>query len=91
MITYTKKLVKSVDSIYCDMCGENCTKEQLGHEYGLLEAQWGYSSKQDGKTYDIHLCEKCFMNVITFIKKQRQCNLRPFNYPYEKDPLDGAY
>lgn len=89
MKTYRNKLIKSIDSIYCDMCGENCTQEQLGHEYALLEAQWGYNSKQDGKRYDIHLCEQCFMDIVIFIKKQRKTNLGPFKYAYKYDPLEG--
>lgn len=89
MKTYKKKKVKTVDQIYCDSCGSNCTKDQLGHEYGVLEANWGYCSKQDGTNYEIHLCENCFMEIVEYIKKKRKKTLGCFVYPYDYDPLDG--
>lgn len=89
MKTYRKKTVKVVDNVYCDGCGSNCNKEQLGSEYAVLEANWGYSSKQDGTMYEIHLCENCFTETIDFLKKKRKSVLRCFTYPYEYDPLEG--
>lgn len=89
MKTYKKKTVKTIDQVYCDSCGSNCTKDQLGYEYGVLEASWGYSSKQDGTNYEIHLCEICFMEVVDFLKKKRKRVLGCFNYPHKEDPLEG--
>lgn len=90
MKTYRKKVVKVIDKVYCDVCGSNCSKdEQLGYEYGVLEANWGYSSKQDGTNYDIHLCETCFMAIVDSLKKKRKSVLGCFNYPYDYDPLNG--
>jgi hypothetical protein len=89
--TYKKKTVKVVDRILCDACGEDCTiTEPVNeHEYAELTATWGYFSNQDGTQYDIHLCETCFNEVLSFIKNKRRKILGPFNYPYDKDPLEG--
>lgn len=89
MKTYYEKTIKTVDQVYCDGCGNNCSKEQLDHQYAVLEAVWGYGSSYDGTKYDIQLCEHCFTNIIDFIKQKRKRILGPFVYPYENDPLGG--
>jgi hypothetical protein len=91
MKTYKKKTVKAVDKILCDACGKDCTITEPvdEHEYAELTAVWGYFSQQDGIQYDIHLCENCFNEVLGFIKEKRRKVLGPFNYPYDKDPLEG--
>lgn len=78
------------DQVRCDICDINCTTEQLGREYATLEALWGYSSKKDGTSYEIHLCEMCFVKTIEWMKKQRQKILGCFIYPHDKDPLEGT-
>jgi len=88
MKTYKEEIRKAIDKIYCDCCGENCSKH-IDHEYAELSAAWGYCSKQDGNQYDIELCENCFLDVLNFIKDKRQKVLGPFNFPHEKDPLEG--
>lgn len=89
MQTHKNKTIKVIDQVYCDSCGSNCSRDQLGNEYGVLEAKWGYSSKQDGTVYEIHLCENCFMETVNFIKDKRRRTLGCFNYPYDYDPLEG--
>lgn len=91
MKLYTEKTIKAIDSIYCDGCGKTCTITEPvhEHEYATLEATWGYFSNQDGTQYNIELCETCFDEVLELIKKKRKKVLGPFNYPYDKDPLDG--
>lgn len=94
MKTYKKKTVKVTDKIYCDSCGDCCSKGTdnnpvLDHEYAELSATWGYFSDQDGMQYDIQICETCFNEVIDFLKKKRKRVLGCFNYPYEYDPLKG--
>jgi hypothetical protein len=84
MKTYKKKTVKVVDQILCDCCGQSCSNE-YDHEFAAIEAKWGYWSKQDGTVYGIQICETCFTEVLNFIKDKR----RTFNFPYEKDPLEG--
>jgi hypothetical protein len=95
MKTYKKKLTKVISEILCDCCGQSCTKEvptikpSFDHEYAKIEATWGYFSNQDGTQYDIEICETCFTEVLDYIKDKRQKVLGPFNFPYEKDPLEG--
>lgn len=91
MKTWKKKTIKAVDDVNCDVCGKSTTHyDYIGPDYASLEACWGYGSKDDGTKYDIHLCESCFVNVLNFIKEQRRKVLGSFNYPYDKDPLDGV-
>lgn len=92
MKTYKKKTVKSVDKIYCDCCGQDCTITEPvhEHEYAELSATWGYFSQQDGQQFDIQLCETCFNEVLDFIKKKRKRVLGCFKYPHDKDPLEGS-
>lgn len=88
MKTYIEVTRKIEHQIYCDVCGDCCTKEYES-EYATLEALWGYFSKKDGDRFDIQLCEKCFDEIIDWMKQKRKIHLEPFNYPYDKDPLKG--
>ena len=36
------------------------------------------------------MCDKCFNDILDWIKQKRKQNLGPFNYPYDKDPLEGT-
>jgi hypothetical protein len=88
MKTYKEEIRKAIDKIYCDCCGENCSKD-IDHEYAELSATWGYGCKDDGMEYDIDLCEDCFAEVLHFIKDKKRKVLGPFDYPYDHDPLNG--
>ena len=92
MRTYKTEPKKVVDEILCDCCGESCTITEpvVEHEYAELIATWGYFSDQDGKQFNIDLCENCFDDVLVFIKNQRRKILGPFKYPHKTDPLEGA-
>jgi hypothetical protein len=94
MKTTKDKTVKVLDRIYCDVCGQSCTKgdEDNGwtdHEYAIIEATWGYFSHQDGTQYNIEICEHCFNEVLECMKKIRKRILGPNKYPYDSDPLEG--
>lgn len=89
MKTYKKVEKKVEDKVYCDVCGAGCTEEPLDSEYATLEAKWGYGSSRDGEQFDIQLCEKCFSDTIGWMTQKRKQYLRPFDYPFEKDPLKG--
>lgn len=89
MKTYKKEYKQVLDKIYCDMCGLCCTDDNFGNEVATLEASWGYCSSKDGSKFDIQLCERCFDDVLEWIKKKRKSYLGVFKYPYEKDPLNG--
>lgn len=84
----TKKLktVEIIDKTYCDICNKVCTDDFYNdHEYALIEAHWGYFSRNDGTKYEIHLCENCFYDTISWMKTKRT---EYFHSPI-KDPLDG--
>jgi len=41
-------------------------------ECGELKAQWGYGSKNDGKSYHIDLCESCFSLALAALRDHRK-------------------
>lgn len=91
MRTYKEEVRKTVDEIFCDCCGKSCTISEpvVEHEYASIEAIWGYFSNQDGKQYNIEICEDCFNDVLEFITNKHKRILGPCKYPYEHDPLEG--
>ena len=69
MIKYKEAITKVIDYIICDSCGENCKQKMSEYsEYATLYADWGYWSDSDGQSYKLHLCEKCFYDVLGHIK-----------------------
>jgi len=72
MKIFKETTVKKISEIYCDICGECCTEEGYGTESATLSAQWGYSSKKDGESYNVDLCESCFDATISFFKKRKK-------------------
>jgi hypothetical protein len=93
MRRYIEKTVqiKSVEAIQCDMCGKDCegAEDLFGINYATLDVEWGYGSKSDGSKYEIHLCEKCFYNVLEYVRDERKNILGSSEYPYDNDPLYG--
>lgn len=91
MKTFKETKIKIIDDVHCDACGKSTTiNTNIGPDYATLESCWGYGSYHDGTKYDVHLCETCFFDVINFLKEKRRKVLGPFNYPYDKDPLEGV-
>lgn len=84
MRTYKTELKKVVDTIFCDSCGENCTKE-----YATLDAVWGYYSKQDGTKYCIEICETCFNEVLQLIQRISLSRSDKIHKQCVSDPLKG--
>lgn len=78
MKTYKKKTIKTVDKILCDVCGNNTTDDYDTHENATIEAVWGYHSSQDGTSYEIHLCETCFTDIINYLKRHGVFNAKAF-------------
>lgn len=83
--------VKSVEAIYCDMCGSSCegAEDMFGINYATLHTTWDHGSKNDGVEFEIHLCEGCFYSVLGFIRNERQKVLIGLEYPHDNDPLYG--
>ncbi len=72
MKTFKTKKCEVIDKFYCDVCGECCTTDNFGTEIASLSANWGYSSKKDGKSYQIDLCENCFDMTLTYLKNKKK-------------------
>ena len=54
--------------VVCDICGIS-TKTELGdYEYAELSARWGYPSSKDGQYHEVCLCERCYDQIISYIK-----------------------
>lgn len=88
MKTYKKEYKQVLDEIYCDVCGICCTDSLGQSENATLEAMWGYCSSKDGVKFDIQICERCFDQILEWIKNKRKSYLGPFKYPHQKDPLN---
>lgn len=89
MKTYKNILRQIEDKVYCDICGSNCTDDNCGSEYATVEASWGYCSSRDGQSFDIHICDRCFGELIQWMITKRTIYLNCFEYPHNKDPLLG--
>jgi hypothetical protein len=61
--------VATVVDIKCDVCGASTKVSTGGHQFGTLEARWGYGAAHDGERYELHLCEGCFFQAVA---KQKQ-------------------
>jgi len=84
MKVHKERICRKLDSVFCDVCGNNCKKQDAhDNEHALLSATWGYDSRKDLTRHEIDLCEDCFDKVIDFLKSQRS------TVPKDKDPLDG--
>ena len=96
MKIFAERLVETVVDRVCDVCKESVMTgvgDGRVEEYGELKAQWGYSSKEDGNTYHLDLCESCF-KVALFALKDHRRSFVMFNeendLPDEKFGLDSA-
>jgi hypothetical protein len=67
MKKYQKQLRPALSDVFCDGCGKSCKTPLDDYEYATLYAQWGYSSRKDGATSEMELCEDCFDNVIAHL------------------------
>lgn len=76
--------------IKCDVCGKSCKKtenrffdySETEYEFATIDADWGYYSDSDGKSYNIDLCENCFYDTLAHLKlrcKTDVSNLSPTN------------
>lgn len=80
----TEKALRDVTiEITCDACGSSVVPElQKAHfsnldnfnEFGVLQASFGYGSKQDGANFHFDLCEACFDQLVDTFKRMRAVN-----------------
>ena len=64
--------VEAVTDVVCDIC--RCsTRTNIGaHQFGTLQAHWGYGTAHDGERYELHLCEDCFFQTLAYLKQERR-------------------
>ena len=79
-VRYKTEQVTVVDKVLCDMCGRVCTKE-----HAKLAADFRCNINNNSKSFFIHMCEKCFVLTLNWIKEQRN----PCIYTEKNDPLKG--
>ena len=70
------RVIPTLVDLSCDACGKSCKTALGDYEHATLKACWGYSSRKDGTTCEIELCEDCFDDLIKHVetrKKQNGC------------------
>jgi len=72
MKLYDEKTVKVVSDVKCDVCGASTLAEHGVINAGSLRAKWGFGSKHDGDHYEVDLCEVCFFDTLSYLKRERQ-------------------
>ena len=72
--------------IKCDVCGKSCKTEnnffdysETEYEFATLDADWGYYSDSDGKSYNIDLCEDCFYDTLAHLKLRCKTDINNLN------------
>jgi hypothetical protein len=69
-----KKLMLTLVDRTCDICGQSEMINVGDHtfeELGELKATWGYGSKQDGKVFQLDLCERCFAVALEALRNHK--------------------
>ena len=68
----TKTVVRRVEVVrvvLCNKCGKACPQFVPGQfEFATLATDWGYGSKRDGEREESHLCESCYVKVVSCFK-----------------------
>ncbi len=91
MKVYAEKLVKTVVDKICDVCEQSVMIEVNKHKYeecGELKASFGYGSKEDGKLYQLDLCESCFKTALYALRDKRRTE---FMFDEAKDLSDEKF
>lgn len=57
--------------VVCDVCGTSTRDVEGKLQYGTMHASWGKGSAHCGEVYELHLCEGCFFDQVTAIKRAR--------------------
>lgn len=64
--------VDTVTDVVCDVCRCSTRLGTGGHQFGTLQAHWGYGTAHDGERYEMHLCADCFFKTVVYIKQERR-------------------
>ncbi|WP_196797991.1 hypothetical protein [Colwellia sp. PAMC 21821] len=91
MKVYAEKLVETVVDKICDVCEQSVMIEVNKYKYeesGELRANFGYGSKEDGKIYQLDLCESCFKTALNALRDLRRTE---FMFDETKDSSDERF
>tara|TARA_R110002167_G_scaffold183239_1_gene383670 strand:+ start:82 stop:513 length:432 start_codon:yes stop_codon:yes gene_type:complete len=91
MKVYAEKLVETLVDKICDVCEQSVMIEVNKHKYeecGELKASFGYGSIEDGKVYQLDLCESCFKTALCALRDQRKME---FMFDEAKDLLGEKF
>ena len=91
MKVYAEKFVETIVDKICDVCEQSVMIEVSKHKYeecGELKASFGYGSKEDGKVYQLDLCESCFKTALYVLRDQRRAE---FMFDEKKDLSDEKF
>lgn len=64
--------VEAVTDVLCDVCRCSTRLNTGVHQFGTLQAHWGYGTAHDGERYELHLCEGCFFQALAYLKQERR-------------------
>ncbi|TWC45405.1 hypothetical protein FBY04_13833 [Pseudomonas sp. SJZ080] len=64
--------VEAITDVVCDICLLSTRVTGGGLQFATLQAHWGYDTRHDGERYELHLCESCFFQTLSNIKRERQ-------------------
>ncbi|MBD8237843.1 MULTISPECIES: hypothetical protein [Pseudomonas] len=72
MKTIGRVEVETFIDVRCDVCDASTRVDTGGLQFGSLQAKWGFGSSHDGERYEIHLCENCFFQALTYLRQERR-------------------
>ncbi len=73
-----KRLVDTEVDRICDVCEKSLKIKINGDEFeeqGSLKADFGFGSRQDGNSYHLDLCERCFMIALYALRDERKSHV----------------
>lgn len=76
MLKFTEipSMRKALTSVTCNLCGEEVLETcGIPHqfEFATLTADWGYGSRHDMQSFEVHFCERCvYEKILSMLKVQ---------------------
>ncbi|NUT74145.1 hypothetical protein HNO86_03710 [Pseudomonas sp. C1C7] len=64
--------IEAVTDVVCDVCLRSTRVTGGGLQFATFQAHWGYGTKHDGERYELHLCETCFFQTRSYLKREQQ-------------------
>lgn len=58
--------------INCAACGAATRVPAYSHQDGNLQELWGCGSQQDGRLYQVYLCNPCFFRTLAHLRERRR-------------------